>query len=93
MFFEQMHPSWQGALAGQRGLLDEIEYDAFPGMGVYVMRSPRFYVAVRCGEIGLAGLGGHTHCDQLTIELVIDGITKIDASKRLYRIFLPSSQQ
>ena len=59
------------------GLLDEIEYDAFPGMGVYVMRSPRFYVAVRCGEIGLAGLGGHTHCDQLTIELVIDGITRI----------------
>jgi hypothetical protein len=59
------------------GLLDEIEYDAFPGMGVYVMRSPRLYVAVRCGEIGLAGLGGHTHCDQLTIELVIDGITRI----------------
>lgn len=25
MFFEQMHPSWQEALAGQRGLLDEIE--------------------------------------------------------------------
>jgi uracil-DNA glycosylase len=25
MFFEQMHPSWQHALAGQRGLLDEIE--------------------------------------------------------------------
>jgi uracil-DNA glycosylase len=25
MFFEQMHPSWQQALAGQRGLLDQIE--------------------------------------------------------------------
>jgi uracil-DNA glycosylase len=25
MFFEQMHPSWQDALAGQRELLDEIE--------------------------------------------------------------------
>jgi uracil-DNA glycosylase len=25
MFFEQMHPSWQEALAGQRDLLDEIE--------------------------------------------------------------------
>jgi len=25
MFFEQMNPSWQQALAGQRGLLDEIE--------------------------------------------------------------------
>jgi uracil-DNA glycosylase len=25
MFFEQMHPSWQEALAGQRGLLDQIE--------------------------------------------------------------------
>ena len=59
------------------GLLDEIEYTAFPWMGVYVMRSPRLYVAVRCGEIGLAGLGGHTHCDQLAIELVIDGMTRI----------------
>jgi uracil-DNA glycosylase len=25
MFFEQMHPSWQQALAGQRALLDQIE--------------------------------------------------------------------
>ncbi|MDP1526052.1 MAG: heparinase II/III family protein [Rhodocyclaceae bacterium] len=63
--------------ANASGLLDKIQYAAFPGIGVYVMQSPRFYVAVRCGEIGLAGLGGHTHCDQLAIELVIDGITRI----------------
>jgi hypothetical protein len=32
---------------------------------------------VRCGEIGLAGLGGHTHCDQLAIELVLDGADRV----------------
>jgi len=71
--------------ANAPGLLDKIEYSAFPGMGVYIMRSPRLYLAVRCGEIGLAGLGGHTHCDQLAIELVIDGITRIrDPGTLLY---------
>jgi hypothetical protein len=56
-------------------LLSNLEFLAFPGMGVYIIRGPRLYLAIRCGEIGLAGLGGHTHCDQLAIELVIDGRT------------------
>jgi hypothetical protein len=55
------------------GLLDGLQAFAFPGMGCYVVRSPRLYLAVRCGELGLAGLGAHAHCDQLAIELVIDG--------------------
>ena len=59
------------------GLLNQSRFTAFPGMGAYVVRGPRIYLAVRCGEIGLAGLGGHAHCDQLAVELVIDGITKI----------------
>lgn len=63
--------------AKSSGLLDEMQCAAFPGIGVYVMRSSRLYVAVRCGEIGLAGLGGHAHCDQLAIELVIDGVTRV----------------
>lgn len=55
------------------GLLADINMVAFTGMGCYVIRSPRIYLAVRCGEIGLLGLGAHAHCDQLAIELVIDG--------------------
>lgn len=57
------------------GLLDGLQLSAFPGMGCYVFRSPRLYLAIRCGEVGLAGLGAHAHCDQLAIELVIDGKT------------------
>ena len=56
------------------GLIDGVELSAFTGMGCYVMRSPRLYLVVRCGEIGLAGLGAHAHCDQLAIELAIDGV-------------------
>ena len=60
--------------ASRSGLLDGLELSAFAGMGCYVMRSSRLYIVVRCGEIGLAGLGAHAHCDQLAIELVIDGV-------------------
>jgi hypothetical protein len=54
-------------------LLEGIKRQAFLGMGCFVFRGPRFFLAVRCGEIGVAGLGAHAHCDQLAIELVIDG--------------------
>lgn len=59
--------------ARQQELLEEIQREAFLGMGCFVFRSQRLFLAVRCGEIGVAGLGAHTHCDQLAIELVIDG--------------------
>jgi hypothetical protein len=63
--------------ASAPGLSADLEFSAFIGMGCYVVRSPRLYLAVRCGEIGLAGLGGHTHCDQLAIELVLDGADRV----------------
>jgi hypothetical protein len=59
--------------ASSPGLLENVRFAAFSGMGCYVIRSPRFFLAVRCGEIGLAGLGPHAHCDQLAIELLLDG--------------------
>lgn len=55
------------------GLVEGIQRRAFLGMGCFVFRSQRLFLAVRCGEIGVAGLGAHAHCDQLAIELVIDG--------------------
>lgn len=58
-------------------LLAGLKCRAFPGMGCHVLRSARLYLAVRCGEIGVAGLGAHAHHDQLGIELVIDGITRV----------------
>jgi hypothetical protein len=46
-------------------------------MGCYVFKSPRLYLAIHCGELGLVGLGAHAHCDQLAIELVIDGENRV----------------
>ena len=59
------------------GLANGLRLFAFPGAGCYIFRSPRLFLAIRCGEIGLAGLGAHAHCDQLAIELVIDGKTLV----------------
>jgi Heparinase II/III-like protein len=56
-----------------------------------VWRSDRLFLAVRCGEIGVAGLGAHAHGDQLAIELVIDGINHVrDPGTYVYT---PSPQQ
>jgi hypothetical protein len=63
--------------ASSGGLLDRVKLSAFRGMGCYVARSPRLYLAIRCGEIGLSGLGAHAHCDQLAIELVVDGEDRV----------------
>lgn len=65
---------WTGRFeTSSAGFLKDIHSTAFPGMGCYVFRSERLFLAVRCGEIGVMGLGAHAHCDQLAIELVIDG--------------------
>jgi hypothetical protein len=63
--------------ADSSGLLLDMSLMPFPGMGCYVIRSPRLFLAVRCGEIGLGGLGAHAHCDQLAIEVVIDGDSRV----------------
>jgi hypothetical protein len=46
---------------------------AYPDFGLYLVRSPRIFLAIRCGSVGQNGLGGHAHNDQLGIELVVDG--------------------
>lgn len=64
---------WRTDFGAPAGLRDKLELAAFGGMGCYVMRSRRLFMAIRCGEIGIRGLGAHAHCDQLTIDLTIDG--------------------
>jgi hypothetical protein len=46
---------------------------AFPDFGLYVLRSERSFACVRCGPIGLNGLGAHAHNDALAVELVCEG--------------------
>jgi hypothetical protein len=48
-------------------------YVAFPDFGLYVFRSERLYLAVRCGPAGQSGSGGHSHNDQLGLEIEVDG--------------------
>lgn len=83
---------WQQRFdAAGSGLLDGLSCQAFPGMGCYVFRSPRLYLAIRCGELGIQGLGAHAHCDQLGIELVIDGVDRVrDPGTRLYTASMPT---
>ena len=54
-------------------ILSDVTAIAYPGFGLYIWRSPRFFLSVRCGPVGQNGNGGHAHNDQLAIELNIDG--------------------
>lgn len=46
---------------------------AYPDFGVWIFRSRRMYLSVRCGFFGRDGRGAHAHNDQLAIELTVDG--------------------
>jgi hypothetical protein len=59
--------------AGGASLRDGLETYAYPDFGLYLFRSKRLYLAIRCGPVGQNGNGGHAHNDQLAIELEIDG--------------------
>jgi heparinase II/III-like protein len=45
----------------------------FGDFGLWIFRSERLFLAIRCGPIGHGGRGAHAHNDQLAIELAIDG--------------------
>jgi hypothetical protein len=46
----------------------------YPDFGLWLFRSERMFLAVRCGpSVGKGSPGSHAHNDQLTIELAIDG--------------------
>jgi hypothetical protein len=53
---------------------ESIIVQRFPDFGLYIYRTPRVYLAVRCGQVGQNGRGGHAHNDQLSIELCLDGM-------------------
>jgi hypothetical protein len=57
----------------------------YPGFGLYLFRSDRVYVAIRCGPLGQDGLGGHAHNDQLSVEVSVDGQDRMcDPGSYLY---------
>ncbi len=46
---------------------------AYPHGGLYVLRHEQLWAIVRCGDVGLGGIGAHAHNDQLSFELAISG--------------------
>lgn len=51
---------------------EDISVRKYPGFGIYIYRNESIYLAVRCGAIGQGGFGGHSHNDQLGLELQIN---------------------
>jgi len=60
-------------IAGDTGGDDAWTTSGFPDFGLYLVRSSRVYLAIRCGAMGKNVIGAHTHNDQLSLELTIDG--------------------
>jgi hypothetical protein len=44
---------------------------AYPEGGYWIMRAADLYVLVRCGDVGIYGLGSHAHNDALSFELAL----------------------
>ena len=55
------------------GAIQNLKTMSYPDFGLYIIRSSRLYISIRCGTIGQNGNGGHAHNDQLSLELYIDG--------------------
>jgi hypothetical protein len=60
-------------------------HSAYPQGGWYVMRHEQLWAIVRCGDVGLGGIGGHAHNDQLSFELALgDQSLIVDPGSYLY---------
>jgi hypothetical protein len=47
---------------------------AYPDFGLFIWRSARSFISVRSGPIGQNSYLGHSHNDQLAVEIEIDGV-------------------
>lgn len=53
--------------------LNALEIYAYQNFGLYVFKSRRMYLSVRCGYAKWDSSGCHAHEDQLSLEIMIDG--------------------
>ncbi len=67
------------------GLLTDLQALAYPTFGLYVLRSPLFHLAIRCGALDRRAGGAHAHNDQLAIDLELAGEPRVaDPGAYLY---------
>lgn len=57
------------------GVGGEVDWKAFPHAGWFIYRSGDEYLAIRAGDNGQAGWGGHAHNDALSFEYAIGART------------------
>lgn len=66
-------------------IISELQIIAYSGMGLYIFKSNNMLLIARCGEVGQNGLGGHSHNDQLSVTLRMNGKDYIrDCGSYLY---------
>lgn len=51
----------------------KLKSKAYKDGGYYILRNDRIYCLIRCGELSFRGQGCHSHNDQLSFELNVDG--------------------
>ncbi|MBI5418500.1 MAG: heparinase II/III family protein [Deltaproteobacteria bacterium] len=93
--WERMRTRWESLPQERRkildidipgyGLLSGMTLAAYSDFGLYIFRSERLFLAIRCGTVGQNGNGGHAHNDQLSVALCVDGEDRIlDPGTYLY---------
>lgn len=55
----------------------DVRLFAYPEFGLYLYRSPRLYLAIRCGRGDWNKIGNHAHNDNLSFELAWDGTSVV----------------
>ena len=50
-----------------------IDSKAYTDAGIYIIRIDKDYAIIRCGHLGTGGKGTHTHNDNLSFELCVNG--------------------
>jgi hypothetical protein len=55
------------------GATNDLRLAAYPDFGLYILRSDQLFVALRCFDPAVAGIWGHSHDDNLAVELQVGG--------------------